>query len=171
MRAVAGRVEPWCAEVMSDQTQITVERVVDAPASAIFDILTNPGRHHEADASGMVQSSEAKRIQAVGEVFDVNMRYDDGKGHVVEYVTANHVSGYAANKLVAWKPALSADDEPLGWEWVYELESQGSDSTLVRLSYRWGDAPAQNVAKYGVPNFDATALEASLGRLAESVAS
>lgn len=160
----------WLAGWMSETTRITVSRLIDAPAADIFDILSNPERHPETDASGMVVSDQkTDPIAAVGDVFRMNMRYDDGAGHVEDYQTDNHVSGFIPNKLIAWKPGLVDEAEPLGWEWLYELEPEGSHATQVSLTYDWTNTGKDEIAQYGVPAFTEGDLEASLGRLAEAV--
>ena len=37
-------------------TVVSVERVIDAPAAAIFAIVADPSRHPEIDGSGSVKS-------------------------------------------------------------------------------------------------------------------
>lgn len=113
---------------------VTVERTIAAPVDAVFDVLTNPNRHPALDGSGFVRSvDQADRIQRVGDVFTMNMQGDHMGG---EYKTDNHVSGYVKDKLVAWKTA-PAGTEPPGWEWLWELEAQGPNETLVRHTYDW----------------------------------
>lgn len=52
----------------------------------------------------------------------MNMQGDHMGG---EYKTDNHVTGCVKDKLLAWKTA-PAGTEPPGWEWLWELESQGA---------------------------------------------
>ncbi|MGB2947908.1 MAG: polyketide cyclase [Rhodococcus sp. (in: high G+C Gram-positive bacteria)] len=119
---------------MSDTTKVTVERTIEAPVDAVFDVLSNPERHQSLDGSGFIRGVDhADRIQKVGEVFTMNMQGDHMGG---EYQTDNYVSGYAKDKLLAWKTA-PAGTEPPGWEWLWELESQGPNETLVRHTYDW----------------------------------
>lgn len=153
---------------MTEQTSISVERVVDASPATVFDLVSNPERHREIDASGMVGTDEkSDRIAAVGDTFVMNMTYVH-KGRTTEYQVRNHVTGFADGKLIAWRPGSTEEDEPFGWEWLYELEPQGADQTLVRLTYGWRDAPAEVIKKYGIPFFTADELDASLGKLAEA---
>ncbi|MGU3292163.1 SRPBCC family protein [Williamsia sp. M5A3_1d] len=149
---------------MTDQTSTTVERLIDASAKDVFDILSNPKRHVELDGSGFVRGDEnGERISAVGDVFTMNM---DGPHMGGEYKTDNHVSGFAKDKLIAWKTA-PAGNEPPGWEWLWELESQGPDSTLVRLTYDWSKVTDKKLLEQiGFPLVSEGELEESLGRLA-----
>lgn len=152
---------------MSETTSVTVERVIDAPIDQVFDVLSNPERHVELDGSGFIRSVDhADRIQRVGEVFTMNM---DGPHMGGEYTTDNHVTGYAKDKLLAWQTA-PAGTEPPGWEWVWELESQGPDRTLVRHTYDWGKVTDKDLLKkVTFPLVTKPQLEDTLGRLASAV--
>ncbi|GGF31848.1 SRPBCC family protein [Williamsia phyllosphaerae] len=149
---------------MSNQTSVTVERLIDASAKDIFEILSNPKRHVELDGSGFVRGDEnGERISKVGDVFTMNM---DGPHMGGEYKTDNHVSGYANDKLLAWKTA-PAGTEPPGWEWLWELEPQGPDATLVRHTYDWSNVTDKELLKQiSFPLVSEKELEDTLGRLA-----
>src|SRR5689334_20692337 len=149
---------------MTDDTSITVSRTIDAPTTAVFDVLTNPERHAELDGSGFVLSDEkSDRITATGQVFRMNMTGDHMGG---DYQTDNTVTGYDPNHLVAWQTA-PADTEPPGWEWVWELEAQGSDATKATLTYDWSKVTDQDLlSKISFPLVNQAALEDSLGNLA-----
>ena len=154
---------------MSEHTSVTVERVIDAPADQVFDVLSNPRRHPELDGSGFVRSVDhADRIQEVGDVFTMNM---EGAHMGGEYKTDNHVTGYAKDKLLAWQTA-PAGTEPPGWEWVWELEAQGPDKTLVRHTYDWSKVTDKDLLKkVSFPLVTEDQLEDTLGRLAAAVSS
>ena len=154
---------------MSEDTKITVERTIDASADALFNVLSNPERHVELDGSGFVRSADrTNRIQQVGDVFTMNMEGDHMGG---EYQTDNHVTGFDENRLLAWQTA-PAGTEPKGWQWVWELEPQGPDSTLVRHTYDWSGVTDQELLKkVSLPLVSQSDLEDTLGKLAESVSS
>lgn len=146
---------------------ITASRIVDASSDAIFDVLSNPEKHAQIDGSGMVQSDEkTDRITAVGQVFTMNMFWDKLGG---DYRTDNHVVGFDENKLLAWKTADSGQ-KPAGWEWVWELEPQGPDSTNVSVTYDWSSVTDKDVLKkISFPVVEQESLEESLGNLASAV--
>jgi uncharacterized protein YndB with AHSA1/START domain len=152
---------------MSDDKSITVSRRIDASTAEVFDVLTNPERHAELDGSGFVISDEkSDRITGTGQVFRMNMTGDHMGG---DYQTDNTVTGYDANHLVAWQTA-PADTDPPGWEWVWQLEAQGSDATEVSLTYDWGKVTDQELLKkISFPLVDERALERSLDNLAAAV--
>ncbi|MFB9313757.1 SRPBCC family protein [Nocardioides plantarum] len=153
---------------MTDDKRITVSRTIDAPTTAVFDVLSNPARHAELDGSGFVIGDDrSDRITGTGQKFTMNMSGDHMGG---DYQTDNHVIGYDENKLLAWKTA-PAGAEPPGWEWVWELKAEGPDSTHVTLVYDWSNVTDKDLlAKLSFPLVPQEALEASLGNLASAVA-
>jgi uncharacterized protein YndB with AHSA1/START domain len=153
---------------MSDDKRITVQRTIDAPTQAVFDVLSNPERHPELDGSGFVVSDErTDRITGTGQVFRMNMSGPHMGG---DYQTDNTVTGYDPNHLLAWQTA-PADTEPPGWEWTWELAAQGSGSTDVTLTYDWSrvDDP-ELLKKVSFPLVSEQQLEDSLARLAAATA-
>ncbi|WP_106848036.1 SRPBCC family protein [Blastococcus sp. Marseille-P5729] len=154
---------------MTDDQKLVVERVIDQPAGVLFEILSNPERHKELDETGTVVSDhKSDRIQEVGQVFTMNMHADAMGG---DYQTDNHVTGYEENKRLAWQ-TVPAGTEPAGWQWMWELEPQGSDSTLVRLTYDWSKVTDKKVLeRVKFPLFPESMLEQSLSRLATAAGS
>lgn len=154
---------------MSQDGKITVQRTIDASAADLFDVLSNPKRHPQLDGSGFVRSDEkAERVQKVGDVFRMNM---EGPHMGGEYQTDNTVTGYDHNKLIAWQTA-PADTPPPGWEWVWELDATGPDSTDVTLTYDWSKVTDKAIlSKVSFPLVSKEALDDSLGKLASAVSS
>ena len=152
---------------MTDTKTETVSRLINAPAGDIFDLLSNPDRHADFDGSGFVRSADKpQRIQATGDVFRMNMAGDHMGG---EYQTDNLVTGFQPNTLIAWKTATTGT-EPPGWEWLYELKSEGSDATTVTLTYDWSRVTDKEVLKkVHFPLVSADQLEDSLASLASAV--
>lgn len=148
-------------------TSITVSRRIDASTSDVFDVLSNPERHPELDGSGFVVSDEkTDRITGTGQVFRMNMTGDHMGG---DYQTNNTVTGYDPQHLLAWQTA-PADTDPPGWEWVWELEADGSDATDVRLTYDWSKVTdTALLEKIGFPLVSESQLEDTLGNLASAV--
>lgn len=153
---------------MTQEKSITVQRTIDAPTQAVFDVLSNPERHSELDGSGFVISDEkTDRIAGTGEVFRMNMTGDHMGG---DYQTDNTVTGFDHNHLIAWQTA-PADTEPPGWEWTWELVAQGSDATDVRLTYDWSKVTDPAILeKVSFPLVSQQQLEDSLGNLAAAAA-
>jgi uncharacterized protein YndB with AHSA1/START domain len=151
---------------MTDATSITVERLIPAPAKDLFDVLSNPHRHTELDGSGFVRGlSKGDRLTKVGQQFTMNMTGDHMGG---EYQTDNIVSAFDADKMIGWRTA-PAGSEPPGWEWLWELKPEGSGDTTVSLTYDWSRVTDKDLlSKIGFPLVPESALQDSLGKLAEA---
>ena len=140
---------------MSKQRTVSVERLVDAPAERIFDVLADPGRHCEIDGSGtlMRMTSSHTRL-ALGSTFSMRVR------NGVTYSTKNRVLEFEENRLIEWAHWH-------GQRWRYELDPQDDGRTLVRETFNWGTARSPRLVelmgydKKNVPN-----MEATLARLA-----
>ena len=91
-----------------------------------------------------------------------------------DYRTHNFVTAYDENKMLGWQPAPEEDgiapEGPLGWEWLYELTPQGSDSTEVSLTYSWSHVTDPDLLKQvKFPLIPEEKLEESLNLLAAAV--
>lgn len=53
--------------------RIETDRIVAAPAAAIFALLCDPQGHVAIDSSGMLQDAEGEPVTAVGDTFKVKM--------------------------------------------------------------------------------------------------
>ena len=154
---------------MTDHQKITVQRTIDASTADVFDVLSNPERHPELDGSGFVLSvDQSDRITATGQQFRMNMTGDHMGG---DYQTDNVVTAYDPNKMVAWQTAPAGQDPP-GWEWLWELDAQGPDSTDVRLTYDWSNVTDPDLlSKISFPLVSESQLDDSLSNLASAVSS
>lgn len=152
---------------MTDETSITVQRSIDVAPAQVFDLLTNPDRHAEFDGSGFLRSADhPQRISAVGDTFRMNMAGDHMGG---DYQTDNVVTGYDENHLLAWQTA-PAGVEPPGWEWVWQLDAEGADSTRVTLVYDWSNVTDPDLLKQiSFPLVSQQQLEDSLDNLGQAV--
>jgi uncharacterized protein YndB with AHSA1/START domain len=109
-------------------TTVSVDRVIKAPASAIFAIVSDASRHPEIDGSGSVvevkgDSPEQLRL---GSVFGMSMKLG------VPYTMSNTVIEFEPDRRIAWQTRLAG---PLGRFvggriWRYELDETG-DGTRV----------------------------------------
>ena len=148
---------------MTDTNSAT--RTIDASANDIFALLSDPSRHAETDNSGMVVSADTDaKLEKVGDIFVMNMTKEDG-----DYQTRNEVFAFQENKVIGWKNLanLTADVE-VGAKWLYELSSEGADSTSVTLTYDRSEIASDEVRKMS-EKFDDAAMEESLAALASAV--
>jgi uncharacterized protein YndB with AHSA1/START domain len=109
----------------------TVERVIPAPAEAIFALIADPRRHHEIDGSGSVR--EAKDVPdhlEVGSRFGMSMKLG------IPYSMESEVIEYEPNRRIAWqtRPPGMFSRFGGGRIWRYELEPVES-GTRVRESW------------------------------------
>ena len=111
---------------------VTVQRLIPAPAAAIFDLLADPGRHPEIDGSGTVVGprSKGERRLALGDSFGLGMDWG------VNYATKNVVVEFEEDRRLAWRTLAG---KPLsyvlaGRTWRYELEPVDG-GTIVRETW------------------------------------
>lgn len=99
---------------------ISVERTIPAPPEQIFDVLADPARHPEVDASGSVKAttSDAPTRLSMGATFRVSMK----RGF--SYSMVNTVTEFEDNRRIAWspKPASGRGARFVGRIWRYTLE-------------------------------------------------
>ena len=104
---------------MSENNQVSVERVIDAPADAIFDLLVDPARHLDIDGSGTVRRARSggRRLK-LGDSFGMDMKLG------ARYSTRNEVVELVENRLIAWRTLAPFPLSLLftGRTWRYELE-------------------------------------------------
>jgi uncharacterized protein YndB with AHSA1/START domain len=110
---------------------ISVERVINAPADKIFDVLADPRRHREIDGSGTLREVEvdAPPRLSLNAVFTMKMHLG------MNYSMANTVVEFDENKRIAWipKPSNGFGARWVNRLWRYELEPlDDGTSTLVR---------------------------------------
>lgn len=109
----------------------TVERVVAAPAEAIFALLADPDRHHEFDGSGTVRNaSGGSRYLRLGSRFGMSMRAG------VPYSMMNTVIEYEEGRLIAWQTRAPGVFGKLigGRIWRFDLEPR-PNGTLISESW------------------------------------
>lgn len=98
---------------------VSVERVIPAPASAIFALLADPARHRDIDGSGTVQAAKASGERlALGSTFGMSMKMG------VPYSMVNTIVEYEEDRRIAWQ---TRGPGPVGRRvggriWRYELE-------------------------------------------------
>ncbi|MFN8036807.1 MAG: SRPBCC family protein [Acidimicrobiia bacterium] len=117
---------------MSEAKDIeTVERLIPAPADAIFALLVDPARHREIDGSGTVRDpkGESQKL-TLGSRFGMSMRLG------VPYSMVSTVVEFEENRRIAWQTRGPGriGGRFGGRIWRYELEPV-EGGTLVRESW------------------------------------
>ena len=118
---------------MTDTKDVaTVERLIPAPASAIFDLLADPSRHHDIDGSGTVrEAKEGSQRLALGSKFGMSMKLG------IPYSMVSEVVDFEEDRRIAWqsRPPVALIGRLAGGRiWRYELEP-AEGGTLVRESW------------------------------------
>lgn len=113
---------------MTTRFQATV--TASASPREVFALLTDPGRHSEFDATGMVgPPASSAMLTRVGQVFVMNMTYCQGD-HVEHYQSDNdHVT---ALEPPSGRMGHSDSRRPLGWLWRYDVEP-GADGCVIAV--------------------------------------
>ena len=139
--------------------QVSVERLIGAPAEKIFDLLADPAGHALIDGSGTVRGHRGEQTRlALGSTFGMNMRVG------VPYRMKNRVMEFEENRLIAWCHFF-------GHRWRYELE-EVEGGTLVRETFDWSTARIPAVISLaGYPKRHPDAMAATLAKIAELVES
>ena len=110
---------------------VSVERVIHAPAQAIFDLIADPNRHPEIDGSGAVRRTRgsAERL-GLGSTFGMSMRMG------LPYAMESRVVEFDEPKRIAWQTTgpTRIGRHFGGRIWRYELEPV-EDGTLVRETW------------------------------------
>jgi hypothetical protein len=135
---------------------------VNAPASAIFDIVANPRRHSELDGSGTVQDtvSGPERLSE-GARFSVRM-----KQHGFPYRITSKVTEYADDQVVEWR-------HPLGHRWRWEFAPLPDGRTLITETFDFSHvdpARAASLKLFGLVRQNGAGIESTLRQLQERFA-
>jgi hypothetical protein len=156
---------------MTTQTEqrIEVSRAIAADAAAIFGLVSDPSGHVAVDATGMLMAASGESPQAVGDSFVVHMDRDSLRDFdlgeydvVVTYVT------YDPDREIAWSVGM-APGQTFGHVYGYRLEPI-TGGTLVTHYYDWSEITDDIKAFATFPVISETALRATLGILARTVA-
>ena len=142
---------------MSKRRIVSAERVINAPAGVIFDILANPYRHHEIDGSNTVQQPRSGTPERLflGATFSMDMKMK------ASYFTNNHVVAFEENRVIAWHHMAK-------FVWKYEL-TPVDDGTLVKESFNYSKPWGIFIEPLGWPAKNQQAMEATLASLADVV--
>jgi hypothetical protein len=125
---------------------VSVSRRIEAPAGAIFELLSDPGRHPEFDGSGMLRPGAGDGVIAgLDDVFVMNM-YFPAMG---DYEMHNRVVVYEADRSIGWEPGMrNADPSDAGQtrngsRWRFDLIPDGPGATVVTETYDCSGSPEQ----------------------------
>lgn len=140
---------------------VSGERVIAAPAQAIFDVLADPAMHPVIDGSGTVRAPLAGNPGrlALGSRFGMAMKI------LGPYRIRNEVVEFDDGRLIAWSHFGGA-------RWRYELEPE-DDGTRVRETFDYSNMSVPLAPRFlelaGFPGRNRVGIARTLDRLAELV--
>jgi uncharacterized protein YndB with AHSA1/START domain len=155
---------------MADET-VSATTIINAPAEAIFAVLTDPVRHAAIDGTGWVREPlDSQPLTAAGQVFRMAMYHaNHPEGN---YQMANRVQVFDPPRAISWEPGQDTGDGNLrfgGWVWRYDLAPAGTSGTKVTLYYDWSAVPESLRQHIEFPPFPTDHLGNSLAHLADLV--
>lgn len=138
---------------------ISRSRVVAAPAAAIFELLADPAAHARFDGSGTVRSAAGNPSRlALGATFAMNMRIG------LPYRITNTVVEFEEGRRIAWRHMG-------GHIWRYELTPVDGGTEVTETFDGTTSRAPWLLRLMGVEHKHPAAIEGTLARLAEAVAS
>jgi len=146
---------------------VSVERVIPAPPTAIFDLLADAAAHPRFDGSGTVREArgDVPERLSLGSTFGMSMRVG------LPYRMTNTVTEFEEDRRIAWKagPTGLAGRFLAGRTWRYELEPVDG-GTLVRESWDVSTDHQGTFLKLGpLPERTRRSMDATLRRIEELV--
>jgi uncharacterized protein YndB with AHSA1/START domain len=146
---------------------VSVERVIAAPASALFAVVADANRHPEIDGSGTVikTKSGAATPLTLGSTFGMSMKQG------LPYSMSNTVIEFEPDRRIAWQTVFSGFFGRYigGRIWRYEFEPVDG-GTLVRETWDISQDKQGRFLKMGkLSTQTAESMTASLQHLADIV--
>jgi len=144
---------------------VTVERVIPAPASKIFDLVADAAQHPVIDGSGTVRGTRpgAPERLSLGATFGMSMWAG------LPYRMVNTVVEYEEDRRIAWqaRPPGLAGRFAAGRIWRYELEPVDG-GTRVKESWDVSQDHQRVFLKLGpLPERTRRSMERTLERIEE----
>ncbi|MEU1426427.1 polyketide cyclase [Nocardia sp. NPDC005746] len=147
--------------------QFRVQRAVAASAADIFAILSDPPGHVSIDSSGMLMAASGDPVTAAGDTFVVHMDREALNDYPLGlYDVTVEIVAFERDKQIAW--TVRGRVEP-GHVYGYLLEPIEA-GTLVTSYYDWSAVPQEFKDADIFPVIPESALRATLGILARTVA-
>ncbi|WP_028642434.1 SRPBCC family protein [Nocardioides sp. URHA0020] len=154
---------------MSDVTRLEAERLIAAPAAAVFAVLRDPHGHVAIDSSGMLQDASGDPVSAAGDSFVVHMDRESLNDfpEMGRYDVTVTIRELEADRLISWT-ILGRIRPQIGHVYGYRL-APTEDGTLVTSFYDWSDIHEDWKAAGIFPVISESALRGTLGILDRTV--
>jgi uncharacterized protein YndB with AHSA1/START domain len=144
---------------------VSVDRVIHAPAPAIFAVLSDASRHPEIDGSGSLV--KAKDVSAprltLGSTFGMDMKLG------IPYTMQNTVIEFEQDRLIAWQTVVAGALGRFfgGRIWRYRLEATDGGTRVTETWDITQDKQGFFLQHGRVGEHTAAAMAKTLDRLAE----
>lgn len=143
--------------------------MITASPAAIFAVLCDPQGHVAIDSSGMLMDADGEVVSAAGDSFVVHMDREALNDYPLgRYDVTVTITTFVPDREIAWT-ILGQIRPPIGHIYGYLLEPT-ADGTLVTSYYDWSSISADWREAGIFPVISETALRATLGILARTVA-
>jgi uncharacterized protein YndB with AHSA1/START domain len=108
---------------------VSGERVIEADAATIFELIANPAHQPEWDGNdNLAVAVDGQRVRSVGDMFVMTL----SMGAIRE----NHVVEFLEGRRIAWMPAEPGKLPP-GHLWRWAIEPLKANQCLVTHTYDW----------------------------------
>jgi hypothetical protein len=151
--------------VTTDRT--SVKRRIEASASRIFLIVSDPAGHVDIDGSGMLQAApDARPLTAVGQTFDMEMdrRPLGDIPNMAEYKVRCTVTQLVPDRLIEWT-VQAVGKPPAGHVYGWQIEPLTDAECLVTNYCDWSAIDDELRAKFRWPVVPVDRLQRSIENL------
>ncbi len=154
---------------MSDE-RIEVSRAIAATPAEVFAIVSSPEGHVMIDASGMLMAASGEPATAVGDTFTVHMDREALNDFPLGlYDVGVRITEFEQDRRIAWTIESQLLQPSIGHVYGYEIE-EIPEGCVVTQFYDWSDIHEQYRETIPFPIVPESALRATLGILARTVA-
>lgn len=159
---------------MDTDKKLQATKVIDAPAEAVFALLSDPNQHSAIDGADSIRGVEGTTppISGIGQVFTMNMHADD----LGDYRMVNSVTAYVPGARIGWAPKVDPTCElaeklggmdASGHTFTYDLR-EVDGGTEVTSVYDWTGVKDPQFEKM-FPRVSQEQLAGTLDRLASAM--
>ena len=149
--------------------RLEVPRTIAADPASIFKVLADPKGHVAIDSSGMLLDATGDPVAKVGDTFVVQMDREALNDYPMgKYDVTVSITKYEQDREIAWT-IIGTINPQIGHVYGYTLEPT-DDGTLVTSYYDWSDIDEAWREAAIFPIIPESALRATLGILARTVA-
>ncbi len=149
--------------------RLEVQRLIAASPADIFAVLCYPQGHVAIDSAGMLMDATGEPVTGVGDSFAVHMDREALNDYPLgEYDVTVTIASFEPDREISWT-ILGQIRPQIGHVYGYLLEP-ADGGTLVTSFYDWSNITQQWREAGIFPVVPETALRATLGILARTVA-